>query len=168
MDPLLHEKLREAAEGENYDCSILTNSGVLIRSCSDEEMIALADEIEQDYTPKRDLPKITNEEWLENLDIGDALELFDALFYHIDNNFSELNLTYLAEETWKKLLNEYSDYGRRVYEEYASEIRGKEWRKIKGWGGVNPYALTTFDPAGPRSTFLPQSILEDDLEGRDA
>lgn len=91
---------------------------------------------------------MTNEEWLENLDIGDALELFDALIYHIDGNFSELNLTYLAEETWKKLLNEYSNYGRRVYEEYASEIRGKEWRKIKDWSAldVSPLQNNHNDP----------------------
>lgn len=112
---------------------------------------------------------MTNEEWLENLDIGDALELFDALIYHIDGNFSELNLTYLAEEAWKKLLDEYSNYGRRVYEEYASEIHGKEWRKIKDWSAINPYALTTFDPAAqPQNTFSPQSILEEHLEGCDA
>lgn len=109
---------------------------------------------------------MTNEEWLENLDIGDALELFDALVYHIDGNFSELNLTYLAEEAWKKLLNEYSNYGRRVYEEYASEIRGREWKKIKDWGAINPCALTTFDPAGPHETFSLQSISEEHLNSK--
>lgn len=47
---------------------------------------------------------MTNEEWLENLNINTALELLDATFYHIDDNPSELNLTHIAEVTWKKLL----------------------------------------------------------------
>lgn len=112
--------------------------------------------------------KLTNEAWLENLDIGDALELFDALIYHIDGRFEELNLTYLAEDTWKKLLNEYHNYGRRVYEEYASEIRRKDWSKIREWSAISGYEITTFDPAGPHTTFSPQSILEEHQKGRDA
>ena len=110
---------------------------------------------------------MTNEEWLENLDIGDALELLDALIYHIDGRFEELNLTYLAEDAWKKLLNEYHNYGRRVYEEYASEIRRKDWSKIREWSAISGYEITTFDPAGPHTSFSPQSILEEHQEGRD-
>ena len=111
---------------------------------------------------------MTNEEWLENLDIGDALELLDALIYHIDGRFEELNLTYLAEDTWKKLLNEYHNYGRRVSEEYASEIRRTDWSKIREWSAISGYEITTFDPAAPHTTFSPQSILEEHQKGCDA